>query len=96
MDHNQIMKCIICHNDFIGLKILTMFTKCRKGIITYHKINGITTMKKHVDVDCYAFMKRLVEDPNINLIKTAFDRKANKKGAHVSLFIIFTLFLKFK
>jgi hypothetical protein len=48
MDHNQIMRCIIWPNDFIGLKILTMCTKHRKGIIAYHKINGITSMRKHV------------------------------------------------
>jgi hypothetical protein len=42
------MRCIIWPNDFIGLKILTMCTKHRKGIIAYHKINGITSMRKHV------------------------------------------------
>jgi hypothetical protein len=36
-----------------------MCTKHRKGIIAYHKINGITSMKKHVDVDCYALMKKI-------------------------------------
>ncbi len=30
LDHNQIMRCIICHNDFVGSKILAMCTKCRK------------------------------------------------------------------
>jgi hypothetical protein len=47
-DHNQIMK-ILCHVDFVDLEILPMHTKCKKGLITYHKTNGITTMKKHVD-----------------------------------------------
>jgi hypothetical protein len=51
LDHNQIMKCIICHNNYVGHEILAMHTKCKKKMITYHKINGITTMRKHVDVD---------------------------------------------
>ncbi len=33
LQHDRIMKCIICHNDFIGLEILTMCTKCSKGLI---------------------------------------------------------------
>jgi hypothetical protein len=32
----------------------------------------------------------LVEDPNITLIKAALYQEPNKKGARVSLFIIFT------
>jgi hypothetical protein len=46
LDHNQIMICVICHHDFIGPEILAMHIKCNKRLITYHKNNGITTMKK--------------------------------------------------
>ncbi len=68
LDHNQIMGCIFCHVDFVDLEILAMHTRCRKGFITYHKTNGITTMKKHVDAD--------------HLTKVPLDQKANKKKAH--------------
>jgi len=30
LDHNQIMRCIICHIDYDGLEILTMHTRCKK------------------------------------------------------------------
>lgn len=40
LDHNQIMKCVICHTDYIGLKILAMHTNCRKGLTTNHKIKN--------------------------------------------------------
>lgn len=73
LDHNQIMKCVTCHNDYISLKILAMHTRCRKGSITYPKINGIRTMKKHVDDDHFVRMKKLVEDPNITLTKAPLD-----------------------
>jgi hypothetical protein len=47
---NQIMLCIICHNITTLPKMLAMHTKCRKGLIAYHKSNGITLMKKHVEI----------------------------------------------
>jgi len=74
------MRCFICHNDVIGLEILAMGTRCKKGLITYHKFNGITTMKKHVESNHLALLKKLVEDPSIVSAKAPFDRKPNKKG----------------
>jgi hypothetical protein len=70
LDHNQIMICVIYHHDSIGLEILAMCTRCKKRLITYHKNNGITSMKKHVEANHFALMKNLVEDPNIALVKT--------------------------
>jgi hypothetical protein len=40
LDHNQIMRYIFCHVDFVDLKILAMHTKCMKGLIAYQKTNG--------------------------------------------------------
>jgi hypothetical protein len=54
---NQIMKFIIFHSDIAPPKILAMHTKCRKGFITYHKSNGIITMKKHVEFDHFALRR---------------------------------------
>jgi hypothetical protein len=82
LDHNQIMGCIFCHVDFVDLEILAMHTRCRKGFITYHKTNGITTMKKHVDADHFALMRKLAKDLTIVLTKVPLDQKANKKKAH--------------
>jgi hypothetical protein len=42
---SQIMQCFLCY------KILVPFnpkTKLRKGLISSYKMNGITTLKKHV------------------------------------------------
>jgi hypothetical protein len=50
-----------------------MHTRCRKGLITYRKINDIRTMKKHVNDDQLVLMKKLVENPNITPIKTPLD-----------------------
>jgi len=86
LEHNQIMRCIICHNDYVGLEILAMCTRCRKGLIAYHKSNGITSMKRHVENDHYAFMKRLIKDPScIAVAKAPINRNANKKKAHFSI-----------
>jgi hypothetical protein len=29
LKHNQIMKCIICHHDYVSPKILVMHTRCK-------------------------------------------------------------------
>jgi hypothetical protein len=80
------MRCIICHNDYVGLKILAMRTRCRKRLIAYHKFNGITSMKRHVEGGHYAFMKRLAEDPSyIVVTKAPINRNVNKKRAHFSI-----------
>ncbi len=41
LEHNQIMRCVIDHNDYASPKILFMCTKRKKGLITYHKSIGI-------------------------------------------------------
>ncbi len=50
VSHNQIMQCIVCHSNVVGPEILTLRTRLRKDVIVYHKSNGKTTMKKHVEL----------------------------------------------
>jgi hypothetical protein len=50
------------HNDTTPLKILALQSKCRKGFITYHKLNGIIVVKKHVDFDHFALLNKLLKD----------------------------------
>ncbi len=38
LERNQIMRCIVCHNDYVGPEILTMHTGCKKGSITYYNL----------------------------------------------------------
>ncbi len=83
----------------VNPKILTMHTKCRKKLITYHKTNGITAMKKHVEANhCSTLMKKLTEDPSyIAPSKVPNDQKASKKKAHVfssSIWVFF--YFKFR
>jgi hypothetical protein len=85
------MRCFICYNDVIGLEILAMHTKWRKGLIAHHKLNGITTMKKHVESNHFAILKKLVEDPNIVSTKAPFDQEPNKKR-HVFFHLQFLSF----
>jgi hypothetical protein len=44
------MQCIVCHSNVVGPEILTLRTRLRKDVIVYHKSNGKTTMKKHVEL----------------------------------------------
>ncbi len=58
---NQIIRCIICHIETIGLEILALCIKCHKQLIAYHKCNAIIAMKKHADIEHGALLKRYVE-----------------------------------
>jgi hypothetical protein len=40
LEHNQIMRCIIDHRDYVSPKILFMYNR-KKGLIAYHKSIGI-------------------------------------------------------
>jgi hypothetical protein len=45
------MWCVVYHRKKIGLEILALCTRCRKGLIAYNKSNGILAMTKHVEQD---------------------------------------------
>ncbi len=45
----QIMHCIFCHNNLI--LNLNPKTQARKGFIIYNTTNGITTLKRHDNLD---------------------------------------------
>jgi hypothetical protein len=89
---NQIMKCIICHNETTLPKILAICTRCKKGLIAYHKSNGIIAMKKHVESDQFTLLQKLLEDPTNLTPRFPLDCESSKKRAHVSPFAIFGFF----
>ena len=60
--HPQVMRCVICHNATVGPAILALRTRCRKGLITYFKANGIIAMKKHVEVEHFISSKRYAKE----------------------------------
>ncbi len=39
-----VMQCIICHIEMVGLEILTLHTRYKKGLIAYYKSNGMIAM----------------------------------------------------
>jgi len=56
---HQVMRCILHYDNVVN--ILNPRTKERKGFITYYKIYGIITLKKHVDVDHCIITKKFEE-----------------------------------
>ncbi len=93
ISQNQIMKCIICQNDMVPLEILVMCTRCRKGLIAYHKSIGITTMKKHVDSNHSILLKILLEDATNIAPKSPLNCEPIKKRACVCAIVISSFFL---
>ncbi len=57
LTQNQIMHCIVYHHQIVGPKILALHISTQKGLIAYHKSNGITTMKKHIEVEHNKLLK---------------------------------------
>jgi hypothetical protein len=45
----------------MGLEILALRTRCYKGLITYNKAHGISTMTKHVELKCASLFKSFKE-----------------------------------
>jgi hypothetical protein len=85
---NQIMGFSIFHSDVVPFEILAMHTRCKKGFITYYKSNDITTMKKHVDFDHFALLKKLLE----NAPKFPLDHEPNKKNPHAYFHLQYLVF----
>ncbi len=74
--------------------MLAMNTKCRKGLIAYHKSNGIMMMNKHFKYDHFALLKMFLEDHVvIEALRSPLDYEPNKKRAIVSPSNIFGFFL---
>jgi len=54
------MCCILCYQKFITR--INSKTQTRKGLISYYKTNGITSLKKHVDVKHIVIIKMFEEE----------------------------------
>ncbi len=72
----QIMRCMICHVNFVPFNPRT---KERRGIITHIFFNGITTLKKHVDVDHAILAKKIKEKLNSPLGNVLEKQPAKKR-----------------
>jgi hypothetical protein len=74
------------------LEVLAMRIRCRKGLISYHKFNGITSMKKNVQFDHVSLLNFFKKDVAFEVPKSPFYREPSKKRAHVSPSNIFNFF----
>ncbi len=74
-----------------GLLLYIPKTKLRKGLISYYKINGISTLKKHADAKHGLLVKTFDEEGN-SLMRTQVERQPIKKRQNVSSFEIFEIF----
>jgi len=57
------MRCLLCYNALINVS--NPKTNARKGLISYYKTNGITSFKKHVDVNYHLISKNFEEVQNM-------------------------------
>ncbi len=57
------MRCLLCYNALINVS--NPKTNARKGLISYYKTNGITSLKKHVDVNYHLISKNFEEVQNM-------------------------------
>jgi hypothetical protein len=58
VENPQAMKCLFCYIN--PMHVPNPSTKERKSFITYYKTYGITTLKKHVDID-YALIVKILK-----------------------------------
>ncbi len=70
-----------------------MHTRCRKDLIAYHKYNGITIMKKHVDSNHSILLKKMLEDATNIAPKSPLNCEPIKKRACVCPIAISSFFL---
>jgi hypothetical protein len=68
--NTQIMRCILYYQNLV-FRINTRI-QARKGLISYYKINGIISFKKHVDVDHF-FIAQMFEEMN-SLLRSIEER----------------------
>jgi hypothetical protein len=61
LKQNQCMPCIVCHNETVGLEILTLCIRCCKCFVAYNKAHGTSTMMRHVEQKHASLLKRFKE-----------------------------------
>jgi hypothetical protein len=84
----QVMRCHSCYKTHV---LYNPRTKLRKGLISYYKTNGISTLKKHVDVEHNLLAKKLNEEVN-SLMRSQVEKQLVKKRQNVSSYEISEFF----
>jgi hypothetical protein len=65
LENPAIMHCILCHKNLVNAT--NPRTQSRRRLISHFKTNGITSFRKHVDVD-HGPIAKIFEEVN-NLLK---------------------------
>ncbi len=87
------MCCIICHNN--PILNLNPKTQARKGLIIHNIMNGIATLRKHVNFlnsDFFFFFKNFEE--KVNFLLREKERQPSKNRPNISSNSIFIFFYK--
>jgi len=84
----QTMHCIICHiNPILNLNPKI---QVRKGITIYNTTNGITTLRKHVNVDHSNVLKKIERE--VNFLLREEEKQPSKKRSNISFNSISSFF----
>jgi hypothetical protein len=81
-------KCIINHNHMSSLEILALCIRCCKGLIAYHKVNGIIAVKEHVEFLHKTLLTKYLEHVTNQFWSTHY-WEPNSKKSHITLIIVF-------
>ncbi len=71
----QLMHCMLCCETPINLAIFGQKTNVKKGLVSYLKNNGITTLKTHVNANHSLIARRFGVN---NIIKNLIERQPAK------------------
>ncbi len=85
----QIMQCILCHND--SILNVNPKTKARKGLVIHNSSNGISTLKKHVNLDHPNIFLKFEKEINCPLRedeKQPFKKRPNVSSISISSFFV--------
>jgi hypothetical protein len=77
-------------------EIFALHTKLRKGLIAYHKSNGIKTMKKHGKLEHNTLIKKICPKKNYVPTTISLSCELAKKRAHVIPSAISSFFFFYK
>jgi len=86
----QTMHCIFCHNN--PILNLNKVNQARKGLIIYNTIIGITTLKKHVNLDHSNVLNFSKEEMNCPLKEE--EKQPSKKKPNISSNSILFIFAR--
>ncbi len=86
----QVIRCHLCYKTHV---LYNPRTKLRKGLISYYKINGISTLKKHVGVEHNLLAKKLNEEVN-NSLRSQVEKQLAKKRQNLFSYEISEFFLQ--